>query len=219
MYVVPVGTDCQQNDEDSWDCVVLYQDDGGPGGPGYQDGGGGGGGTTNDRALAAARTLARQLAGKPGCDSLLTGGDGNAQYVLDNTTIDFVGGSDNLIRANPDPGAGGWDIYGNAGWVNANQPGVINLNQNINWLFPDDTAALVLNSSPSTYIAVSLLSDEISQYGLTGLTPTQFMAATILHELGHITGGLPNDANNTALSQTNTQNVFQDCFPQLMKPN
>jgi hypothetical protein len=83
MFLVPVGTDCEQDDEDSWDCVVLYEDDGSPGGPVGQGVGGGGGESYEDRLRARLHKLLESLRGT-NCDKVLSAAGVSISYLEQN---------------------------------------------------------------------------------------------------------------------------------------
>ncbi len=46
-------------------------------------------------------------------------------------------------------------------------------------------------------------------------TVATFQAIYLLHELGHISGHLPNDRNDVKTSETNSRTVVENCFPGL----
>ena len=48
-----------------------------------------------------------------------------------------------------------------------------------------------------------------------GLTVAQFQAIFLLHELGHVLNGLPDDTNNEGLSNLSNKTLINDCFPTL----
>ena len=70
-----------------------------------------------------------------------------------------------------------------------------------------------------TTFPVNLLEDTEKRFGLRAgsLSASMFWAATMLHELGHIMGGLPNDGGNEELSATNQAKIFNNCFKDLLK--
>jgi RHS repeat-associated protein len=82
--------------------------------------------------------------------------------------------------------------------------GSINLNNNVNWGDPNNTAA-TLNGSPWTYPA---LSAEAQMVGASSMTAAQFMDITILHELAHYNSAI-GDPDNPAVETQLWNNCIQ----------
>ncbi len=79
--------------------------------------------------------------------------------------------------------------------------GAITLNSEVNWIDPDNTAAL-LDGQPYTYPA---LGAEASFLGVPKVTAGQYMDINILHELAHYSGRFDPD------KEGNTATLWKDC--------
>jgi len=58
----------------------------------------------------------------------------------------------------------------------------------------------------------NVLEVEQSVHNLKPLTTEDFQAITLLHELGHLLGGLPTDRGDVMASERNTQKVIDNCL-------
>lgn len=82
--------------------------------------------------------------------------------------------------------------------------GSINLNTQVNWSDPSQTAALLDGSS---WIA-NLLAGQATALSVASATAEQFMDLTILHELSHYNGALGNPDTNSSVEKA----LWTDCI-------
>lgn len=93
--------------------------------------------------------------------------------------------------------------------------GVIRLNSSIS----DPSKYIVRGSARAGDIKINLVADLEKEWGLSGgsVDTDTFWAIFLLHEIGHIFSGLPDDLENSELSHANTLKVLNECFKDLKK--
>ena len=113
--------------------------------------------------------------------------------------------------------SGGYDIS-----VGQTSQGITTLNGQINWLAPNSTVGYNQVTGVASVIPViTVLLNALRQDGLNvnSISIAQFQELVVLHELGHVLGGLPNDGGPSATvsSLQNTETVIQHCMPTLLQ--
>jgi RHS repeat-associated protein len=77
-----------------------------------------------------------------------------------------------------------------------------------------------LPPSNLAYVPQTLLQGILRDWGLTDLLDMsleQFQALALLHELGHMLNGFPDDRNDLALGKAHNKKVIDNCFPNLRR--
>jgi RHS repeat-associated protein len=100
----------------------------------------------------------------------------------------------NIVPTKGTPGLGKYNGF----------TGSINLNYQVNWLLPNQTAAL-LNGNPYT---PDLLGGQAAALGVPSVTADQLIDLTILHELSHYNGALGNPDNDPTVEER----LWADCI-------
>ena len=183
--------------------------------------GGGGGAATNRNANVRGEARAEQaLTDK--CAQFLAGQGGPENGTtmigkLENVTISDVnlGASQYTLTESAD---GGYSYTSTAVKVgNAPGDGTIQLNSNAQ--LSNLSQVLVGTLSNGTNVYDNMLTSFENAFGLKSgsLDTSTYWAIYLLHELGHVVGGLPSDKNSVPQSLANTQGVVDNCFASLKK--
>jgi hypothetical protein len=134
----------------------------------------------------------------PECDQAIGAGNVEvAQAALANTPI-YNTSSPGTTGSALNPGA-------TPGYYNPDS-GAIYLNQ----IFYDPTGNV---GGPFT--AISLLQLNLPAIADVNITAATYQALVLVHELGHVLGGLPSDAGDGEQSLANTMTIINSCFSYL----
>ena len=127
--------------------------------------------------------------------------------AFQNATFNFSSLGSVVILA-----GGGYDMTAGQTFQGSN---VVTLNSNINWLAPNLTIGYNQNTQGNQVIPVLTIVQ--NEFGLNSLSIVQFVEMVVLHELGHILGGLaPDGPGSTVTSVQNTETIVKNCFPSLL---
>jgi hypothetical protein len=79
---------------------------------------------------------------------------------------------------------------------------------------PTQAPSINQNGLATTQNLVLNMADSLG-LSYSSLTIADFQAITLLHELGHELGGLPDDSKSSQQSVVNSKTIANDCFPDL----